>query len=374
MARIVIVRSNPVDPDSRVEKEANTLSKFGHSVKLLVWDRDSNHRVYTDEKKLTDVEVKRIRIGAKAAYGAGMKSLLSYMSFQLRMFFWLLKNRKEYDVCHFCDFDTAFFGSISCLFTHKKFIFDIFDYLSTDAKSKFQLLIKRLEDGIIEKADATIICTEQRMQQIAGTSPRHLAVIHNSPPSITVSDENVMKKEYGKCKVGYVGILQDYRLIKEMINAISKISGVELHIGGFGKYESYVKEMSECYDNIIYYGKLSYEDTIKLESECDMLTAIYDPQIGNHIYAAPNKFYEGLMLGKPLIMVKGTGMSPVVEENKLGILIDYSEEGFAEGLCNLIGQRENWSEMSMRMKQIYEEQFSWNEMERRLVGLYEQIM
>ena len=34
------------------------------------------------------------------------------------------------------------------------------------------------------------------------------------------------------------------------------------------------------------------------------MTAIYDPNISNHYYAAPNKFYEALMLGKPLIMVK----------------------------------------------------------------------
>lgn len=60
--KIVIVRSNPVDPDSRVEKEANSLVKAGYDVSLLVWDRDNNG-IQIDEKCLSDTVVKRIRLG-----------------------------------------------------------------------------------------------------------------------------------------------------------------------------------------------------------------------------------------------------------------------------------------------------------------------
>lgn len=60
--KIVIVRSNPVDPDSRVEKEANSLVKAGYDVSLLVWDRDNNG-IQRDEKCLSDTVVKRIRLG-----------------------------------------------------------------------------------------------------------------------------------------------------------------------------------------------------------------------------------------------------------------------------------------------------------------------
>ncbi len=41
--RVCIIRSNPVDPDSRVEKEAYSLAVAGFDVQILAWDRNSDH-------------------------------------------------------------------------------------------------------------------------------------------------------------------------------------------------------------------------------------------------------------------------------------------------------------------------------------------
>lgn len=42
MAKIVMIRSQPVNPDVRIEKEANALVKNGHNVSILAWDRDGS--------------------------------------------------------------------------------------------------------------------------------------------------------------------------------------------------------------------------------------------------------------------------------------------------------------------------------------------
>ena len=43
MARVVLIRSNPVSPDPPVEKMANALLGLGHSVHIIGWDRSSNY-------------------------------------------------------------------------------------------------------------------------------------------------------------------------------------------------------------------------------------------------------------------------------------------------------------------------------------------
>ena len=252
------------------------------------------------------------------------------------------------------------------MFTKKRIIFDIFDYLSTDATNILKKTIKRMENHIINSADATIICTEKRKNQIAGTHPRKLAIIHNTPKKIISN----FKNPETKTKLVYVGILQDFRLLKEMLEVISKRSDCELHIGGFGKYEKFFLEASKTYDNIFFYGKLSYNETLKLEKKCDIITAIYDPKIGNHIYAAPNKFYEALMLGKPLIMVKNTGMSEIVSDNEIGVCIDYTAESLNEGINILISKKSQWQEISNKMIKIYDKEYSWDVMEVKLLELY----
>ena len=84
------------------------------------------------------------------------------------------------------------------------------------------------------------------------------------------------------------------------------------------------------------------------------MLAIYDPEIENHRFAAPNKFYESLMLGKPVMMVKNTGMSQVVVENDLGVLIEYTAEGFREGLDSLSATAcQRWQNKSCRIQNIH---------------------
>ena len=122
--RVVIARSNGVDPDSRVEKEANTLAKAGYNVTILAWDRSENYKRRISEMQLTDSIVKKISFGAKAEFGAGLKSLKSYLVFQHRLFWWLIKNRSKYDIAHLCDFDTAFIGSKAAHICKKKVVFE----------------------------------------------------------------------------------------------------------------------------------------------------------------------------------------------------------------------------------------------------------
>jgi glycosyltransferase involved in cell wall biosynthesis len=373
--RIVILRSNPVNPDSRVEKEANSLLKAGYSVQIVAWDREKKYSYAKSNIEVSDSLAEITRFGIPATYGDGMKNLKAFIKFQVKLLTWLLRNKHKYDLVHACDFDTAFIAFICKIFTNKKLVFDIFDYLYTDIDGNYSCLkrfIVYLQHKIINNAEGTIICSEDRTYQIKGSHPRKLTVIHNSP-EIPKTELTKIRLDERKIKIAYVGILQDSRFLIELSEVVKQDDRLELHIGGFGKYEDYFIECSQNYKNIIFYGKLTYANTLILENSCDLMTAIYDPKIGNHIYAAPNKFYEGLMLGKPLIMVKGTGMSSVVEDNNIGVVIDYTMNSLSEGINKLIENKSNWIDMEYVMKKIYAEKYSWSEMESRLLRFYNSI-
>lgn len=366
--KVCIIRSNPVRPDSRVEKEAWSLKQAGYDVQILAWDRATDERETKDFISVAGTEIPITRLGHKASYGEGFKNIKAYISFQLHMRKWLKRN--DFDVIHACDFDTAFFSQGIARRKRKKFVFDIFDFLFGNPRNFMQKCVKKAQLEIINRADATIICTEERKKQISGSNPKKLAVIHNTPFLAQVSNTSFEIKETDKIKIAYVGILQDYRLLKEIAEAISTSDYLELHIGGFGKYEKYFTELSEQFDNIHFYGRLPYEKALSLEKNCDIMLAVYDPSIENHRFAAPNKFYESLMLGKPVVMVRNTGMSQVVEDNEVGVLIDYSKDGFADGIQRLIAQKEKWHDMGERMKAIHQQNYCWEEMENRLIDLY----
>ena len=138
---ICILRSNPVNPDSRVEKEAKALEEVGYKVIIFCWDRDSNHPIKKEFLPNTQIEI--YRAGFKASYGEGMKNIIPYLKFQFCMRKWLSQNRNYYDAVHACDFDTANFSISVAKKLNKLFIFDIFDFICGSPKNFFQRIIKK---------------------------------------------------------------------------------------------------------------------------------------------------------------------------------------------------------------------------------------
>jgi len=371
MKSVCIIRSNPVKPDSRVEKEAWSLIKAGYRVHILAWDRNSSEYESNEYINVAEIQIPITRLGHKASFGDGFKNIIPYLAFQFHVRKWLVNHR--FDIVHACDFDTAFCSQGIIKRQKGKFVFDVFDFLHGEPRNLFQRMVKKAQMKIINDADATIICTEERKRQIAGSNPKKLTIIHNTPSNIHIQNTNFNLKATNRIKIVYVGILQDYRLLKEIGEVISESPSLELHIGGFGKYEDLFTKLSSSFENIHFYGCLSYEQTLNLEKQCDIMLAIYDPSIENHRFAAPNKFYESLMLGKPIVMVKNTGMSQVVENYGIGTLIDYSKEGFRNGINRLLSKRNEWNMMSEKMQSLYHERYSWDEMNKRLLNLYNSL-
>lgn len=372
MMKILFIRSNPVNPDSRVEKEITSLAKAGHKITLFAWDRASNHDIKKTKEQFGNYEVAVYRVGIESIYSAGFKkNLVPLMKFQKAIYLFIKKHKNEIDVIHACDFDTAF-SSYLAKTQRCRFVYDVFDYYvdSFSVPGILKQIVERIDTHIMNKADAVIICTEERKKQLRYAHPKKLITIHNTPMKIDLIN-NLNYEKHDTIKIVYVGILSYGRNIIETCEFVSNNHRYELHIGGFGILEPEVQKYASSNDNIHYYGKLSYSETLQLEQKCDILIAFYDPKVPNHKYAAPNKFYEALMLGKMLIMAEGTGMSDVVRDNDIGIVVPFScpKKGFVE-----LTKRENeWGIMSLRAQELYERQYSWEKMERRLVDIYDEM-
>ena len=374
---VLMLRSNPVDPDPRVEKEADALLESGYPVDVFCWDRGSSHAVERSVKKTDHGEFTLYRAGIPAAFSAGFrKNLKPLLKFQFAILKYLKAKRKDYSVVHACDFDTALAGFIGYSRKTCKFVYDIFDYYA-DAFSVPQALKKiviALDTFVINHSDAVLICSEKRREQLGNAAPKRLAVIHNSPSLYKGAGKDRSKKKRDKYRIAYIGILSDGRMIPELLEIVSRHKDYELHIAGFGKFETLVREYAERCDNITFFGRTEYSQTLEIESESDIMLAIYDPAVPNHSYAAPNKFYEALMLGKPLVMCRGTGFSDLVEEQNFGVCIDYTEESLEEGLNKIVEGFDKYDAQGEFEKAIFMKDYSWDKMAERLAELYSALM
>ncbi len=376
--RIVLIRATEVMPDPPVEKMANTLISQGHSVTILAWDRSNTYAERGSIKKLANSETEIVHFGIPAKYSGGIKAnFKGLLLFQMRIIRWLFRHRREYDAVHAFDFDTGFASMICCKLLRKKLIYHVLDYYAEGHILPGRLLnsiIEFFEIRVINSANATVICTEKRKEQIRKASPRKLYVIHNTPDSVQQMDTSFQVNGCtGKLKLVYVGVLSRMRLLKETVEVVSKMDDVEMHIGGFGEYEDWMQKAAEQYSNVFFYGKLQYSETLALEKQCDIMMAVYDPSIRNHKYAAPNKFYESIMLGKPIIMAYDTGHDDIITKNDIGILTEYSESGIRDAIYALEKRRNEWNDMGKRAMNLYNSNYSWTIMTERIEEMYRNL-
>jgi glycosyltransferase involved in cell wall biosynthesis len=176
-------------------------------------------------------------------------------------------------------------------------------------------------------ADALIICEPERKRQITFRLNKEPLILPNIPEiENDLNDYGCEKYRFnnGKPTLVYFGGLVCDRFLEELLD-LSKSEPFNLLIAGFGdaKIEKLCTEMSQM-SNVRYFGKLGMEEGLKMTREADVVYAMYCKNNPNHIYAAPNKYYEAMFLGKPIISTKGTIVEDKILANNIGWVIEES--------------------------------------------------
>lgn len=372
--RVCIIKNAEAEKISAVYRIINALIADGHECMILSRNRNANcNSIIRKRLYIKNCNVDVYEISIKSEIGAGMKNMLNLGRYIKTVKRWLISNNDLYDVVHAFDLDAGLATLQASKRTSISYVYHIADFYVDSRGGIPKLLInyvKNLEFKVINNAETTIICTEQRKEQIKGSKPKNLVVIHNSPAvdSQAVIEEN---KE-SPLKLTYVGGLSENRFIKEIIDIAKDNDILQLTLAGTGPLKDFVENSSNVYKNINYLGQVLYEDAIEIYRDCDIIFAIYNPEIKNHRYSAPNKFYEAMMLGKAIIVAKDTGVDKLVEKDRIGIIADYSKESVENKLNSLINDRQYLYDLKINSRKSYKK-YSYKEMSERIQHIYRNL-
>lgn len=369
---IAFLRATHVAPDPRVEKEVNSVLKEHKDILILGWDRGGD--LARDEVLTFENGSARIlRAGIRSGYGASVGTLLGMALFQFFLIRQLWRHRKGITAIHASDLGTALSGLVMARLLRVPLVYDIYDYFvdSFSVPRAVAPLIERIDTFVINRADVVIIVGENRESQLSKARPKKLVVIHNSPPATVV---NAVRPDDPRKRFVYVGILSEGRLLAELLELFSRRPDWHLDIGGFGALEATARRFAADYDNITFHGRLPYAETLRLEAAADCLLAVYDPAVPNHKYSSPNKFYEALMLGLPIIVAAETGVDQLVSEHRVGLVCDYSAGSFELAADRLFADSDELEEIHRRARSLFQTTFSWEIMEKRLLSIYRSLL
>ncbi|MGC9019573.1 MAG: glycosyltransferase family 4 protein [Candidatus Bipolaricaulaceae bacterium] len=370
MRSVVILRSNPVAPDPRVEKEARALVEAGYKVKVVAWDR-KGELPRLEETPYGTVE----RLPIKGNFGSGLANLLPLARFNLALLWYLLKRRSTYDAIHACDFDTVLPALLAGKLLRKQVIYDVFDFYADMLRATpgwLKAIIRKIDLKVMGWVDGVILADEARVDQIRGASPKYLAFIYNSP---AIDGPLPLPPEPPPLRIAYVGLLQVERGILQVVELLRQHPEWHLDLAGFGGDEELIKREIADLPNVRYHGRVPYGKAIELMAEVHVLFATYDPSIPNHRYSSANKLFEAMAIGRPIVVARGTGMDRLVERYGLGFVVEYGRLDELERAFNRVASwnQEERRNFAHKVRGIYEAEFSWEKMKRELLDLYQKL-
>lgn len=316
--KIILFRSNNIF-DSRVNKYHNYYEREGIDYTIVGWDRKG------EGLQRDNYDFFRYKAGEDIGGMKAIRNHFKWMCFVLRY----LKKHREVTTIHACDLNTAFPAAVFKCFYKRDVVlfFDACDWFSANFVNYRGLnyLFGKMEKFSCKWADELIICEPERKEQIQFKLKKEPLVLRNIPEiddTIITEVQDRFRFNNNNPVLAYMGGFVGSRFLMELLT-LTESEPFNLLIAGYGDKEM-MKKCEELNDreNVKYFGRVNMIDGLNMENAADVVYAMYCKDNPNHIYAAPNKYYEALLLGKPLITTKGTIVGDKTEKYDTGWSIE----------------------------------------------------
>ena len=319
--RIIYICAND-GTDTRVVKELKTLSKKSEII-FIGCNKNS-------EKSFIGSYVKR-----KFIFTSSHRNPVTYLLFNLAIVF--LRLRYRCTSIHVVDEQTFLFVWLSCLW--KPVTLDIFDsiFLKYNLPNDKGIILKRLLYGLSEN----IIVTDQKRKTLLPVEFHHKSVIlPNVPFRVRHSDERLRLCNGNVVRFGCFGTLTEDRGIN-FLSQIAKLSPkIEITCAGWIPRAETRRKIEDSI-SFNYLGVLQQDDVFKAMQRTDFLCMIYPSNNLNNQYASPNKLYDAIHLGIPVICNDDMEVAKYVDQHKLGITlsrkeIDYPDQSVIDKIMDFV--------------------------------------
>jgi glycosyltransferase involved in cell wall biosynthesis len=349
----------------RTWKMARALTKIGFKVDILEWDREASLKSF---ERVDGVTVHRLKL--KATYGFKVIFLLPV--------WWLFVINycltQDSDVIQPQNFDNLLPIWFLRVLKHFKIIYDLADFYA-DAYIPFnnaivKKIVRASELNLVKNVSSTILPDETRLKQL-GFKPDNLVIIYNSPPDNfenKYNQENHRSKGFG---VFYAGGISEAQGVFLLVDACHRIDDLNLKIAGFGVLKDFLVRYIQNKANVSFLGQIPYDQVLENSSKCDCIVVLYDPRVPNMVYSSPNKLFEAMMCGKPVIVSRGTTMAKKVLRENCGLVVTFGSVEELENALRLLKSQPSLSAaLGKNGRKAYLEKYDWRLMEQQITQLY----
>ena len=177
-------------------------------------------------------------------------------------------------------------------------------------------------------------------------------------------------------QVCYIGGISKARGIKPVVEALALVPEISLSLCGSFTEEPFLRELQELpgWKQVTYHGEVSRAQAQRLARECmaGIVTFLPEP---NHVNAQPNKVFEYMQAGLPVIASAFPLWRDLIELNSCGICVDpESPEQIAHAIRVLMNDEPLRTAMGIAGRGAVLTKYNWKTEEQKLKAFYDAIL
>ena len=340
--KIANVVLNNFTNDSRVLKTSKTLLNSGYDVCVIAL-HDAALKQY---ETVSGVAVHRIKLVSRALSKHRLIQVLKLFEFIIRFVF----RYRKFDFLHCNDLNGLFVG-VCCKLTRPKIIivYDSHEFaindvpnqsaLSINLKKKFESFLIRFAGSVINVSDS--IANEY--SRLYNIPKPHLVL--NCPNYHEQPNRNLFRENLGirpdQTIFLYQGGLSKGRGIELLLEAFSDLDTDKnvLVCMGYGPLEGLVQEKAQQQNTVFFHTAVTPDALLKYTSSADYGVSFIEDSCLSYRYCLPNKMFEYLMAGLPVLTSNLFEMKRLVETEGVGIVAEENTvEGFRKAVAASLNQ------------------------------------
>lgn len=347
--------TNDISHDARMHRICGTLAENGFQVSLV------------GRLKSSSVRLSQYNFDTERLVVAKEKGFFFYMSFNVKLFRYLLKSDAEV-ICS-VDADTLLAGRLASWLTKKELVYDaheLFTELPELSGKPIRKLIWKLINRIGLWGNVRCYTVNQELATLFSNKYNKPFISIQNVPHIT-SDKRSSQTLDKPIKLVYVGMINKGRGIEEAIDFVTRHDKYELHILGNGDLYDKLMNISSKQSRVIWHGFQTHENIKRLLPNFHIGLNLLSADSKNYYYSSANKFFDYVNACLPVLSMNFPVYRRLCLEFKVGELIDnLTEINIKYGLQNIESNYAAFSVQCEKAKKIW----NWQNEEEKLLSFY----
>ncbi len=365
----------PFANDNRVTRSAEELAKNGNNVLVLAYHEEG----LLENENIINFKVKRLKLTTKNIGNSKICKLIKYFEYVLRTFVFSILFKP--DICHCNDIDTLIFGYLHYNLFRIPFIYDSHEYFQDYRYNNLPLwafvIQSKLERMLSKKASAVITVSNYIAESLKRDFNRkNIHIIRNISNLSNNQDINKNTSDYVNQLI-YLGQIGYGRATDNIIKALSLLKDyIRVYFFGYYNESDIMKyhKLARDYNvrnRIIFEKPLCSDKIISITSLGLAGLCIIQNISTSYYYSLPNKLFEYIQAGIPVIGSDSPEIRNIVDTYGIGVIVDPdSPESIAEGIKDIIYKgRKHFKDNNDKAKQI----FNWENESKKLIEIYDSL-